>query len=459
MKKIIQVPLLLVICLLPFGCTKDFLEVKRDKSQAIPSSLQEYQALLDNVNVVNFRSAFELNGAGADEYYVTDDRWDLLSSNTEKNAYIWAENVFEGEESSPWNFAYMRILYANTVLDGLADYNPLDTEEKLYSTVLGHAFFIRAYTYYQLMQTFAPQYDTRSSSEDLGIPLRLEMDITLPVKRSSVEKVYQQMISDLNQATGLLSARADLKFRPNKQAAYALLSKVYLHKGDYEQALNYADSCLIRSDGLLDYNTIDTTLRYTFGEFQYGEGNSEVLYTELIPGLTILNSTRFCINPEVYDLYESTDIRKNAFFFPTRGTFTFKGSYVGLYSFFGGLALDEVVLIRSECRLRTGDLSGALEDINYLLVNRYEKSHFVPYVADNSDRIMRKIIIERRKQLICRGIRWEDLRRFNKEAAFETTLKRELKGTTFTLEPGSPRYTWPIPDEVIRMSGIPQNPR
>ena len=329
----------------------------------------------------------------------------------------------------------------------------------MYSTVLGHALFIRAYTFYQLAQTFAPQYDAESSRTDLGIPLRLEADITLPVKRATVENTYQQMVADLLQAVDLLPANAGLKFRPNQLAAFALLSKIYLHKGHYEEALRYADNCITRSDGLLDYNTLDTTRRYSFAEFQYGEGNPEVLYTEIIPGQTILNSSRFCIDPEVYGLYEAADVRKNAFFYPTRGTYTFKGSYAGIYNFFGGLALDEVVLVRAECRARIGDLHGALEDINYLLVNRYEKSAFVPYYADSYEEIMRKIISERRKQLLCRATRWEDLRRFNKEPMFQTTIKRELKGTIRSLEPESKRYTWPIPDEVVRMSGISQNPR
>src|SRR5690606_35739683 len=144
--------------------------------------------------------------------------------------------------------------------------------------------------------------------------------------------------------------------------------------------------------------------------------------------------------PEVYDLYEVTDVRKKIFFYSTRGTYTFKGSYTGIYNFFGGLALDEVVLIRAECRARTGHLFGALEDINYLLVNRYEKSHFVPYSSDRYEEIMGKIISERRKQLLCRAIRWEDLKRFNKETAFQTTLKRNLKGITYSLEPNDPRY-------------------
>ena len=56
-------------------------------------------------------------------------------------------------------------------------------------------------------------------------------------------------------------------------------------------------------------------------------------------------------------------------------------------------------------------------------------------------------------------MRWEDLRRLNKEPRFATTLQRVSKGTTYTLAPNDPKYTFPIPDIEITLSGIPQNPR
>src|SRR5690606_35996254 len=112
MKKIIQIPLFIAVFFLPLGCAKEFLDVKRDKAQAIPSSLQDYLAMLDNISTFNTRAGFQLNALGTDEYYITDEHWDLLSSNMQKNAYIWAESVFDGEESDSWNYAYERILYA-----------------------------------------------------------------------------------------------------------------------------------------------------------------------------------------------------------------------------------------------------------------------------------------------------------------------------------------------------------
>ncbi|MEC3881613.1 RagB/SusD family nutrient uptake outer membrane protein [Parapedobacter sp. 10938] len=449
----------LAACLLAAGCDQGFLDLKRDKTQVVPHSLGDYQALLDNVSIFNLRAGYHMNVIGSDEYTVEDDVWDLLSSTMQKNAYIWASDIFEGSQSDVWNFGYERILYANTVLDGLKDTEPDTGERKLWRHVEGSALFMRAYTYYQMAQTFAPVYRSDESHATLGLPLRLEMDITMPVQRASLEDTYNQMIGDLQNAIPMLPEHADSKFRPTRPAAYALLSKIFLLKDDYQSALAYADSCLQIRSVLLDYNGLDLSLRYTFSEFPYGESNPEVLYMELIPGQTIVNSSRFCIDMELYNLYEEGDIRKEAFFFPTRETYTFKGSYTGSYSFFGGLAVDEVFLIRSECYTRLGNLGRALEDINHFLRNRYEADSFVPFTAQNEQGMLVRLLEERRKQLLCRGIRWEDLRRFNKEDAFQIVLTRKLKGETYTLPPDDVRYTWPIPDQVIRLSGIPQNPR
>jgi len=71
---------------------------------------------------------------------------------------------------------------------------------------------------------------------------------------------------------------------------------------------------------------------------------------------------------------------------------------------------------------------------------------------------LNKILTERRKELLMRGLRWTDLRRLNKETAFATTLSRIVNGTTYTLPPNDPGYVFRIPLSVINFTGIEQNP-
>ncbi len=451
--------LTLFLPLLLASCAEDFLDMKRDKKQVIPTTIAQQQALLDNTNEMNLTGSLVLNVIGGEEYTVTQSVWELLPATEDRNAYIWAADVFEGGESEDWNNAYKRVLYANTALDGISKFQPSAIERVAWENVKGSALFIRSLSFYQLLQSFCKPYDANNSKIDPGIPLRLEADITLPVSRASVEEGYLQVISDLKVAAQLLPQTAVHKVRPSRAAAYALLAKTLLHTGDYTSAKKYADSCILISGGLLDYNTLDPSLRYVFSGMRYGEGNPEVLYHQTMIGHTVVNATRFILYKDLYDLYESGDIRKSAFFFLTAGNYSFKGSYSGAYAFFSGLALDEIYLLRAECHARLGQLDAGLEDLNALRRKRYRPSGFTLYTTADQQVLLKKIVEERRKQLLCRGVRWEDLRRLNRETIHAVVLERNLNGQSYRLEPGSRRYVWPIPDNVIKASGIEQNSR
>ena len=69
-------------------------------------------------------------------------------------------------------------------------------------------------------------------------------------------------------------------------------------------------------------------------------------------------------------------------------------------------------------------------------------------------------LIERRKELLYRGLRWTDLRRLNKETGRQTLLQRTIAGQSYSLPASDPRYTLLIPDNVISFNpGMHQNPR
>ncbi|MOA51075.1 SusD family protein [compost metagenome] len=69
------------------------------------------------------------------------------------------------------------------------------------------------------------------------------------------------------------------------------------------------------------------------------------------------------------------------------------------------------------------------------------------------------VLKERRKELLFRGLRWTDLRRLNLDPTTARTPKRELDGKIYTIEPNSPNYVYPFPDNVIQLAGLIQNER
>src|SRR5690606_25431175 len=80
-----------------------------------------------------------------------------------------------------------------------------------------------------------------------GIPLILETDNADSVKnpkRSSVNEVYVQIISDFKNASELLQTQEISPYRLHTFSTYALLSKVYLTMHDYVTALEYAETVI-----------------------------------------------------------------------------------------------------------------------------------------------------------------------------------------------------------------------
>lgn len=457
MKTIKYLAGILLLSLLQSSCGREFLDEKRDKKQVTPSTISDFQAMMDYLSIMNVNSCHELGVIGADEYSVSDDRWSLLRDPYQKNAYIWADEVYEDRDLGDWNEAYFRILYANMALEGLRKISPLASEMNVRNNVMGQALFFRAINFYQVAQQFCKPFDQATAANDPGIPLRLEQDITLRSTRASVLHTYQRVIEDALEAVAILPERPLVKYRPSKPAAFALLAKTYLLMGDYANAKSYADACLAYRSELTDFNDVDASQAYSFsGEFEL---NPELIFICSMQNIVVTATSRINIADDLLALYDENDLRRNVYFGLSSDRTIFKGSYMGNALFFTGLALDEVYLIRAEANARMGDEENAIADLNFLLRHRMRREGYQPLVVTEIDDVLALVIEERRKELVLRGVRWEDLRRLNKEPQFAKTLTREVEASQYSLAPNSPKYTWPIPDSEVDLSKIEQNPR
>ena len=161
------------------------------------------------------------------------------------------------------------------------------------------------------------------------------------------------------------------------------------------------------------------------------------------------------ISPEFYDTYQTNDLRKDLFFSNEESLILFRGSYDANITLFAGIATDELYLIKAECEARNNREEQALSTLNSLLETRWTTGTFVPYTQ--SENALEDILKERRKSLLFRGLRWMDLKRLNMENEHTTILERNLLGESYQLDPNSPKYAFPIPDDVISLSGIQQN--
>lgn len=445
--------LLLTLSLGWVSCKKDFLDIKPSKTLVVPQTLQDLQALLDNTTMMNFTMPY-LGEASSDDYYLTYNTWNTLSAADNKNAYVWVKDIYAASPTVlDWDNRYRQVFYANVVLEGLDKLSEAEKIKPDFAREKGSALFYRAFAFYQMAQLFCKPYSATAET-DLGIPLRLQSDINIKSTRATVEQTYQQILADLKSAVYLLPGTPSVKTRPSKPAAYALIAKTLLLMQNYAAAKNYADSCIAQPVKLIDYNSLNTSASYPFARF-----NDEVIFHCKMTTIVSFSSSRLIIDSTLYLSYSASDLRSKLFFKLTGVNETYKGSYDGSSAFFSGIATDEIYLLRAECSARTGNVAMAMTDLNTLLKNRYLQGSFASVSAPNTQQAIGLILKERRKELLFRGIRWQDLRRLNLDPNYAITLTRNLNGQFYSLPPNSLRYVLPIPDNVIQLSGIQQNER
>ncbi|WP_195662093.1 RagB/SusD family nutrient uptake outer membrane protein [Bacteroides congonensis] len=134
-----------------------------------------------------------------------------------------------------WTRCYQGINRTNIVLDQCKD---IEMDEDLKQTRLAEATVLRALYYYYLVEQFG----------DIPLMLKHTEDINTAAIRDPEEKIYGQIISDVENVLYALDWQVDKFGRVSKGMAYSLLSKLYLTRGyksyaestDFSKAAEYA---------------------------------------------------------------------------------------------------------------------------------------------------------------------------------------------------------------------------
>lgn len=128
-----------------------------------------------------------------------------------------------------WRFAYESIARANNVIVSIP---AIEMDEALKARIIGEAKFIRAYTYFNLVNIFG------------RVPLKLLPPVsqeTIHVPLSEVGAIYGQIENDLTEAAGILpvSYSGGDVGRVTRGAALGMLGKVSLYQQKWTEALAY----------------------------------------------------------------------------------------------------------------------------------------------------------------------------------------------------------------------------
>lgn len=446
---------LLTGCLISFSGCKKFLDEKTDKKLAVPTTLGDFQALMDNTTKINYSGpvAAELS---ADSYEVSEAIWAGLTAEEERRIYTWEKDHLFAEGFNSWKSLYDAVYYCNTVLSGMDKVSRNEANAVQWDNIKGQALFCRGNNYLDAAIVWCLAYDQGTAGSDLGLPLRFSTDFNAVSVRSNLQQTYESVIRDLKAAVNLLPVTPLNKFRPSRAAAYGLLARTYLSMRDYENANKYAELCLSLHPDVLDFNTLVPTARSPLTL----ANNTEVIYVRSTGYTEIMDVSNASISQEIYDSFNAADWRKKIFFkMRPDNTYWFSGDYVENLNTFTGLATDEMILIKAEFLARNGRIAESMSALNGLIAKRWNKKEvYVPYTAGESSEALKIVLLERKKELMFRGLRWMDIKRLNKEGA-NITLTRKLNNKVYQLLPNDLRYALPIPEDVIALSGMVQNRR
>lgn len=228
------------------SCKKDFLVAAPELTLPDQDAFANPTRILGQVNglYVSLKSGSFLGG----RYQIYNDIraeefTNRLSNNvTGYDVYGGTNNSTNTYIASFWSQGYLTINRVNLFLRGI-EANSTVLTPALNANYIGEAKFIRALSYFSLIQIFAKPY-VQNNGASRGLPLRLQPETSLAnnaLKSSTVAAVYAQIIKDLDDAEAGLpdgqgSALANTT-RAHKNTAIALKTRVYLAMGNYAKVI------------------------------------------------------------------------------------------------------------------------------------------------------------------------------------------------------------------------------
>ncbi|NIF05465.1 RagB/SusD family nutrient uptake outer membrane protein [Chryseobacterium sp. Tr-659] len=406
-----------------------------------------------------------------------------------------------------WSGQYLLINRVNQLIDKSALITPASTTDvALYNNTLAEARVLRAFAYLNLMTYYSTDLKNDNA---LGVILADKIypfETKLPRVKNS--DIWNFVEADLAYADTNLNATAAANhpapYFINKNVVSALRARMYLYRGNYTLAKQYAQAAVTGSGlaltlaapiptgtvGSTAWNNTFYTQSTTpspyrkmlfddiIGENIFKLSRPSVGLGGNIAGMYTTNNTSISGSPwwvtgiNLYNTYgyTSNDIRKYAYVDPTSDAT--KQNYVidkypgknatPLKNDIKIFRISEMYLILAECAVRANDLPTAASYVKQIRdARKWTGTTTLPTYGTAAAAFV-DILRERRIELSFEGHRFIDLKRLGAEAGVSIDRNATddfLTGTPLTLSLTDYRWTLPIPSSELNGNpGIAQNP-
>jgi len=466
-KKILKYTGLILFVVLTFSC-EEFL----DKSPALESTnelaLSTFEGLEAATNGA-YSPLYSSSYYGRD-FLVTCDlkggncKASPINTGRFRYDFTWTNN--DSYTSFMWQRAYQTITRASNVLEYAELLEDPDVNELDLDQLKGECLFLRALAHFDLVRMYAQPYS--SSPQSLGVPIITKTELKYP-SRSTVAEVYEQIVSDLEDAIGLLSAqgrntggKGSAAGFANKNSARALLAKVFLYMEKWQDAADFAADVI--QAGYVLYDTSNYLTSWGLNNqteviFEVVGKDGQEFFPQFDDIGNIYDPNGYgdvCTTDDLMNLFEVGDIRSELFkthadYPGYNWTNKYPGKSHTRENNSPVLRLSEMYLIRAEAALNGATGYDALSDYNILRINRG--------LANATTVNLQDIYDERRRELCFEGNQLWDLSRTGRGLDRDES---EIKITeTDNIDIPFPDYRWamPIPAQEIFVNvNLKQNP-
>jgi hypothetical protein len=387
---------------------------------------EQYQGTTD-LNNMYLRQYFQMSDFASDDVVcsqVTTDpfflSFSLEHSPTQENAGYY------------WYISYKIISDANTVIE---QGEKAATTNAAQQQLIGECYFLRAFCHFNLVRLFGKPYTVDPSAP--GIVLRTSTTDNPQKARSSVKDVYSQVIADATKAASLMNQSRGVQYA-TKEAANALLSRVALYQGDYQNCVTYSN--LVINSGKFSeasasqfpsmfanatsspetifcvaFSTLDDYGKIgSIASMYYSDGNSG--WGEEYASQPLRNL--YAQHPEDVRSSYITALKDST------GAQQYKNGipifYITKFSFQGGsptlsspimFRLSEMYLNRAEAEVGLGNTAAALADVDMIRKNRGLTGSLYNGALPTGMTALNVVLLERRLELAFEGQRTFDVYR------------------------------------------------
>ena len=372
----------------------------------------------------------------------------------------------------------------------------------------GIALFCRASSYLTLTRHYGNAYNPATADTDLSVPLVLVYDQLEKPARATVQDVYDQIISDLDEAEILLSdaAEAGMSVKvagvkqnlagqvraavPTVDAVKALKARYYLDVQEYADAAAYAEDVISSAAGYALASTADAMVN----EYTNDAGTEPIIQlyasmSEGVKGNTLYTSVGnddghgkyfspyFLPSAVLLNSYDASDLRYTTWFTNSLYDVKMSGSYhSGVYVFtkyldnpalHSGsietgahaakpLLISEMYLIAAEAYAQDG-AAGAAQSI----LNQLQQARKAANTTGSMDNIKKEWF----RETVGEGLRLASIKRWGdglvvrtEQPGVENLIMTGAAYNERSLAADSHVLNWPVPSYELKLnSNLKQN--